>query len=131
VFIPAAEKGAPLTVIHPPLIVLESDRQRYICVKGFLLEPLLIGHQLMADQKSGMVATIAVIAAIVSFFLTFSGDPVWGLIAALLAIVLGIIGVIVSASPKIGGGLISIFSILLGLVDVGISVLGIIGIIIF
>jgi hypothetical protein len=85
----------------------------------------------MANQKSGTIATIAVIAAIVSFFLTFTGDPIWGLIVALLAIVLGIIGVIVSASPKIGGGLVSILSILLGLVDVGISVLGIIGIIIF
>lgn len=85
----------------------------------------------MADQKSGTVATVAIISAIISFFLTFTGSPIWGIVVALLAIILGIIGVIVSASPKIGGGLISVLSILLGILDLGIAVLGVIGVIIF
>ncbi len=85
----------------------------------------------MSDQKSGSVATIAIIAAIGSFVLTLTGHVVWGLIVALFTIVLGIIGIIISASPKIGGGLLSTLSIVLGVLDVGISVLGFIGVIIF
>ncbi len=85
----------------------------------------------MADQKAGTAATLAIIAAIISFVLTFSANPIWGLLTAFLAILLGIIGVVVSASPKVGGGLMSIISIVLGVIDVGIAVLGIIGVIIF
>jgi len=54
-----------------------------------------------------------------------------GLIAAIAAVILGIIGLVVSASPKIRGGLMSIIAIIFGLVDIGIAVLGIIGVIIF
>ncbi len=85
----------------------------------------------MADQKAGSVATIAIIAAIGSFVLTFTSHVIWGFIVALLTIVLGIIGIIISASPKIGGGLLSTLSIVLGVLDVGIAVLGFIGVIIF
>ena len=83
------------------------------------------------DQKAGTAATIAIIAAIGSFVLTFTGSPVWGLIVAVLAIILGILGVIMSASPKIGGGLMSSFSVILGIFGVGISILVLVGIILF
>ncbi|MCL7489600.1 MAG: hypothetical protein M8357_15650 [Desulfobulbaceae bacterium] len=85
----------------------------------------------MADQKAGTVATIAIIAAIGSIVLVFTGNPIWGLIAAITAVLMGIIGVVLSSSPKIGGGLMSIFAIILGLVDIGLAVMGIIGVIIF
>lgn len=83
------------------------------------------------NQKAGTAATIAIIAAIGSFFLTFTGNPVWGLVTAVLAIVLGLVGVIVSASPKVGGGLMSSFSVILGIFGVGISILVLIGIVLF
>ena len=85
----------------------------------------------MENQKAGTAATIAIISAVVSFILIFSGSPILGLLTACLAVLLGIIGVVISASPKIGGGLISTLSILLGVFGVGLSVLGIIGVIIF
>ena len=85
----------------------------------------------MADQKAGTAATIAIFAAIGSLVLTFMGNPIWGLVAAIAAVIMGIIGVVVSASPKVGGGLMSIFAIIFGLVDIGLAVLGIIGVIIF
>ena len=83
------------------------------------------------NQKAGTAATIAIIAAIGSFVLTFSGSPVWGLVAAILAIVLGLVGVIISASPKIGGGLMSSFSVILGIFGVGLAILVLIGILLF
>lgn len=85
----------------------------------------------MADQKAGTAATIAIIAAIGSVILTLTGSPVWGLIIAVLAIVSGIFGVLLSASPKIGGGLMSTLAIIFGVLDVGLAVLGLIGILIF
>lgn len=85
----------------------------------------------MANQKAGTVATLAIVAAIISFIVTFSGSPILGLLTALLAIVLGIVGVVVSASPRIGGGLMSIIAIGLGALDLGIAILGFIGVIIF
>jgi hypothetical protein len=83
------------------------------------------------SQKAGAAATIAIIAAIGSFILDFSGKPVWGLVTALLAIVLGLTGVVISASPKIGGGLMSSISVILGILSVGLSVLVLIGIVLF
>ncbi|HKJ64135.1 MAG TPA: hypothetical protein VJ969_01950 [Desulfopila sp.] len=85
----------------------------------------------MADQKAGSAATIALIAAIVSFILTFTGSPIWALVVALVAVGAGILGVLMAASPKIGGGLMSILAIILGVLDTGIAVLGIVGVIIF
>ena len=83
------------------------------------------------NQKAGTAATFAIIAAIGSFVLTFTGSPVWGLLVAVLAIVFGIVGVVMSASPKIGGGLMSSFSVILGIFGVGISILVLIGIVLF
>lgn len=85
----------------------------------------------MENQKAGTAATVSIISAAISFFLTFSGSPIWGLLTAFLAILLGIIGVIISASPKVGGGLISILAILLGVFGIGLAALGVIGVIIF
>jgi hypothetical protein len=50
---------------------------------------------------------------------------------SLLAVILGIIGVVSSVSPKVGGGLVSIIAIILGVLDIGVAILGIIGVIIF
>lgn len=83
------------------------------------------------NQKAGTAATIAIIAAIGSFVLTFTGSAIWGLITAVLAILFGIVGVIVSASPKVGGGLMSSFSIILGILGVGLAILVLIGILLF
>lgn len=85
----------------------------------------------MAEQKAGTAATIAIIAAGVSFFLTVTGSPIWGLLISLVAVLLGIIGLVMAASPKIGGGLVSLLAVILGVMDAGLAVLGIIGVLIF
>jgi len=82
-------------------------------------------------QKTGMAATVAIITAIASFILTLIGHPVFGLLTALTAVVAGIFGLIMAASPKVSGGIISIASIVLGIFGIGLSVLGMIGVIIF
>lgn len=83
------------------------------------------------NQKAGTAATIAIVAAIGSFVVTFTGHAIWGLLVAILAIVFGLFGVVISASPKVGGGLMSSFSVILGILGVGLAILVLIGILLF
>jgi hypothetical protein len=83
------------------------------------------------DQKTGIFATIAIIAAIASFILTFTGSPILGLLAAILSVPLGIVGLIMAASPRVSGGMLSILAIILGILGLGVAILGMIGGILF
>jgi len=83
------------------------------------------------EQKTGALATGAIIAAVLSFILTFAGHAVWGFISALISIPLGIIGVLMAASPRVGGGLLSIAAIVLGVIAFGVAVLGGVGAMLF
>lgn len=78
------------------------------------------------DQRTGIMATIAIISAIASYFLTFSGHTVWGILAALISIPFGIGGFLMAASPRVSGGFMSILSILLGVFAIGIAVVAMI-----
>lgn len=83
------------------------------------------------EQKAGTSALIAIIAAVGSFLLSFSGNPGWGLLAAIFSVPLGIFGLIRSASPRVGGGLMSVIAIVLGVIAAGIAVLVLVGALIF
>lgn len=83
------------------------------------------------EQKAGTAATLAIVAALGSYLLSFSGNPGWGLIAALLAIPLGFFGLMRSASPRVGGGVMSIIALVLGGIAIGVAVLVLIGVILF
>ena len=79
------------------------------------------------EQKAGTSATLSIIAAVGSFIVTFTGHPFFGLLLGIAAIPLGGIGVAMAASPKIGGGLMSVIAIVVGLIAIGVAVLGMIG----
>lgn len=83
------------------------------------------------EQKTGTLAVGAMIAAGLSYFLTFAGRPFLGLFSALFAIPLGILGLMMAASPRVGGGLLSIAALVLAVIAIGLAVLGGIGAIIF
>jgi len=82
------------------------------------------------EQKAGTSATLSIIAAVGSFIVTFTGHPFFGLLLGIAAIPLGAIGMAIAASPKIGGGLMSVIAIVVGLIAIGVAVLGMIGAII-
>lgn len=75
------------------------------------------------NQKTGTLAALSIIAAIASYFLTFNGHTVWGILAALISIPLGMGGFAMAASPRVSGGVMSIISILLGVFAIGIAVI--------
>jgi hypothetical protein len=83
------------------------------------------------EQRTGAMAIGAIIAAVVSFFFTFTGHPFWGLISAIISVPLGFIGVMMAASPRVGGGMLSIAAIIIGVLAMGVAVLGFIGVVLF
>jgi hypothetical protein len=83
------------------------------------------------EQKTGMAATLAIIAAIGGIVLIFAGNPGWGLIVELAAGLLGVIGFFMAASPRVSGGILSIVAIVLAVFGLGMSVLGLIGAMVF
>ncbi len=78
------------------------------------------------NQKTGTFATLAIIAAVASYFLTFSGHKLFGILAAVVSVPLGVGGFIMAASPRVSGGILSIISILLGIFAIGIAVIAMI-----
>jgi hypothetical protein len=96
-------------------------------------KPILFGKRMedVMGQKTGTAALLSIIAAIVSYFLIFSGHPFWGFAAAVLSIVFGFVGLIAAASPRVSGGIISIVGMVIGAIGIVIGILGMIGAIIF
>lgn len=82
------------------------------------------------QQKIGIAATLAILAAGISYALTCSGHPIWGLLLALLSIPLGLAGLVMAASPRVSGGILSIVAVALGAIGILVSVLGIVGVIV-
>lgn len=76
------------------------------------------------EQKTGTLATAAIIAAVMGFILTFAGHVVWGFFSALMSIPLGLFGVFMAASPKVGGGLLSVAALVLGVMAIGVAIMG-------
>lgn len=66
------------------------------------------------DARIGTAAILSMAAAIGSFFTR----PIWGFFLALAAIFLGIIGFVMAASPRVRGGIISIFAVIIGVIGV-------------
>ncbi len=83
------------------------------------------------DQRTGTSALVSIVSAVGSFVLTFTGHPLWGLIGGIVSLPLGILGMIMAASPRVSGGIISLLAIGLGVIAIVISLLGIIGVIVF
>jgi hypothetical protein len=71
------------------------------------------------EASFSLPSILAIIAAIVSFFV--SGGV--GFLLAILAIVLGLIGVLLSLSPNVRGGVTSTVSILIGAIGIVVAIL--------
>lgn len=83
------------------------------------------------DQRTGIAAIVAIILAIGSYIATCTGHPIWGLIAALFSVPVGVIGLVMAASPRVSGGIMSIIAIVLGAIGLIVAILGLVGVIVF
>jgi hypothetical protein len=87
------------------------------------------GHPV--QQKASTTAILAILAAAGSYFMSFSGRPFWGMLAALISIPLGIVGLLKAASPRVSGGILSLIAMVLGVLAMGVAVLVMIGVLLF
>lgn len=83
------------------------------------------------DQRTGAAAAFSIIAAIGSYVATCTGHPIWGFVAALISLPLGLLGLFMAASPRVSGGVMSIIAIVLGLLGLIVAVLGMVGVLVF
>ncbi len=65
-------------------------------------------------QAFSLVSILAIIAAIGSF----ATGPFLGMLLAIAAILLGVVGVVLALMPRVRGGMISVVSILLGVIGI-------------
>lgn len=79
------------------------------------------------DQKTGTAAILAILAGAGSWMAAFTGHAILGMVLAVVAVILGIIGTVMAVSPRVSGGILSIFSIVLGCGGFILSVLVLIG----
>ena len=74
------------------------------------------------DARRSTPSVIAIIAAIVSFFV----EGGWGFLLAVIAIICGVIGFLMAVAPRVKGGLMSIVAIVIGVLGVVVSLLKIV-----
>jgi hypothetical protein len=79
------------------------------------------------EEKTGIAAVLAILLAIGGVVMTVTGSPVWGLLAHMAAIALGGIGLVMSASPRVAGGMLSLAAIVLSILATGLDLLVLIG----
>lgn len=82
------------------------------------------------EQRTGLAALVSIIAAVGSYITTCTGHPIWGLVLALVSVPLGVLGLVMAASPRVSGGMMSIAAIVLGAIGLVVAILGILGVMI-
>ena len=83
------------------------------------------------EQRTGTTASLAVAAAIGGFLATVTGHPVWGFILDLIALPLGVMGLLLAASRRVSGGVLSILALIAAVIGLVLAVLVMVGMLVF
>jgi hypothetical protein len=83
-------------------------------------------YSMRPPSRFGKGALLAGIASAGSMVLSCSGHPIWGLVLAILAIPLGLIGLLRSASREVHGGMTSIIAIVVGLLGIAVAIIALV-----
>jgi hypothetical protein len=78
-------------------------------------------------QQTSAAATIAIVAAIIGWIVLFAAYPGWSFLLNIIAVVAGIFGLVLAASPRVSGGIASIIGIVLGAVGIILAIFGMAG----
>ncbi len=70
-------------------------------------------YRLQPPPRLAIPAIAAIVVAVGSYALSFAGHWAWGIVAALVGILLGIFGLIWAALPERRGAILGLFAILL------------------
>jgi hypothetical protein len=80
----------------------------------------------MAPQVRSTISLIAIVCAIGSFVLAARGREMLALLCAVIAIGGGLFGGLRALSPRVSGGLFSLFAIVLGLLGIVVSLIALV-----
>jgi hypothetical protein len=78
------------------------------------------------DPAKSVASIVAIIAAIVSFYLSSRGSEGFALLAALVAIGAGFVGGMKALSPRVSGGILSIIAVVLGAIAVIVALIAVV-----
>ena len=84
------------------------------------------GTQGRIDPAKSMASIVAIIAAVISFYLSSQGREMWALLSAFVAIGAGLVGGIKALSPRVSGGILSIIAVVLGAIAVVVALIALI-----
>jgi hypothetical protein len=84
----------------------------------------LSGMDVETKRASFSIPSIIAVVAAIGSFMT---GAIWGLILAFVAILFGIVGVVLSLSPSVRGGVISIVGLMAGAIGIIAAVFKAIG----
>lgn len=73
------------------------------------------------ERKAGF--SIPSIIAIIAALISFGTGAFWGFVLAMIAIVFGVIGILLSLSPNVRGGFVSVLSLVAGAIGILVAVL--------
>jgi hypothetical protein len=85
-----------------------------------------MAHAITHTEPRAAAFSIASILAIVAALGSFMVGAGWGLLLAIAAIILGVIGIVVALLPGVRGGILSSFSVLVGVIGIAGAILRII-----
>lgn len=77
-----------------------------------------MAHAMTTRASASPAFSFASILAIIAAIGSFTVGAGWGLLLAVVAIVLGVIGVVVALLPGVRGGVLSTISVLIGVVGI-------------
>ena len=84
------------------------------------------GGPVASGPAKSAASILAIVCAIVSFFLSARGREFLALFAAVVAIGAGLLGGLRALSPRVSGGILSILAVLLGVVAIVVALIALI-----
>ena len=84
------------------------------------------GGPVVVGQAKSAASILAIVCALVSFFLSARGREFLALFAAIVAIGAGLLGGLRALSPRVSGGILSILAVLLGAVAIVVALIALI-----
>ena len=84
------------------------------------------GEMVRTTPAKSLASIVAIISALVSFYLSSKGREFLALFAAFIAIGAGLVGGIRSLSPRVSGGILSIIAVALGVIAIVVALIALI-----
>ena len=84
------------------------------------------GDMVRTAPAKSVASIVAILSALVSFYLSSQGREVWALIAAFVAIGAGLVGGMRSLSPRVSGGILSMLAVGLGAIAIVVALIALV-----